>query len=188
MVSGRFVALLRAINVGGRATIAMADLRRLFADLGFIDVQTVLQSGSVVFTGTTGASADLEELLEHEAALRLSLATEVLVRDADEWRRIMEENPFGEAAQHDSSHLLVMVLKRPVEAKSVDSLQHAVKGPEQIVKGDRVLYITYPDGIGRSRLTNALIESKLQARGTGRNWNTALKIAALLDAKNPTPD
>jgi uncharacterized protein (DUF1697 family) len=100
----------------------------------------------------------------------------------------MEENPVGEAAQPDPTHLLVMVLKRPVEAESVDSLQHAVKGPEQIVKGDRVLYITYPDGIGRSRLTNALIESKLQARGTGRNWNTALKIAALLDAKNPTPD
>ena len=88
--------------------------------------------------------------------------------------------PFPDEAKSDPGHLLVIFLKGSVTAKAVQALQEAVKGREVIRPGGRELYITYPDGIGRSKLTGALIERKLGARGTGRNWNTVMKLQALL--------
>jgi uncharacterized protein (DUF1697 family) len=76
-----------------------------------------------------------------------------------------------------------MFLKSATNAKDVKAVQAAITGSE-IVRGDgRHLYIVYPDGIGRSRLTNALLEKKLGIRGTARNWNTVLKLAAFADEK-----
>ncbi len=74
-----------------------------------------------------------------------------------------------------------MFLKRAANAKDVKAVQAAIAGPETIRADGRHLYIVYPDGIGRSRLTNALLEKKLGIRGTARNWNTVLKIAALAE-------
>jgi uncharacterized protein (DUF1697 family) len=68
------------------------------------------------------------------------------------------------------------------KATDVEALQAAVQGPEIVRSHGRQLYLVYPEGIGRSKLTNTLIERKLGTRGTGRNWNTVLKLAALIDA------
>ena len=77
--------------------------------------------------------------------------------------------------------LLSQLLKQAANAKDVKAVQAAIAGPEIIRAEGRHLYIVYPAGIGKSRLTNALIEKKLGIRGTARNWNTVLKIAALAD-------
>jgi uncharacterized protein (DUF1697 family) len=73
----------------------------------------------------------------------------------------------------------VMFLKDTPSATGVRALQQAITGPEVVRAAAKHLYIVYPDGIGRSRLTNDLIDRKLGTRGTGRNWNTVLKLAAL---------
>ena len=76
-----------------------------------------------------------------------------------------------------------MFLKSAANAKDVKAVQAAMAGSE-IIRGDgRQVYIVYPDGIGRSRLTNVLLEKKLGIRGTARNWNTVLKLAAFADEK-----
>jgi uncharacterized protein (DUF1697 family) len=90
-------------------------------------------------------------------------------------------NPFRKEAENDPSHLVVMFLKSAANAKDVKAIQAAIAGSEIIRADGRHLYIVYPDGIGRSRLTNALLEKKLGIRGTARNWNTVLKIAALAE-------
>jgi uncharacterized protein (DUF1697 family) len=74
-----------------------------------------------------------------------------------------------------------MALKRAPDGKDVMALQAAIAGAEVVRADGRHAYIIYPNGIGRSRLTTALIDKKLGTRGTGRNWNTVLKIAALMD-------
>jgi uncharacterized protein (DUF1697 family) len=173
------VALLRAVNLPGHNKVAMADLRAFLAALGFADPRTLLQSGNLVFGSTRRTAAELERLLEAEAAKRLGLRTDFVVRTAREWQEVVARNPFREAAERDPGHLVVMFLKAAPEPSAVKALQTAITGPEQVRAHGRQAYITYPDGIGRSRLTNAVIETKLGTRGTGRNWNTVLKLGAL---------
>ena len=176
------VALLRAVNLPSHNKIGMAELRKLLTDLGFEDVQSLLQSGNLVFRGDTRTSAQLEGLLEAEAKKRLGLETDFMVRTAGEWRAVIAGNPFPEEAERDPGHLVVMFLKEEADAKDVAALQKAIIGREVVRAKGRHAYITYPDGIGRSRLTNVVIEKKLGTRGTGRNWNTVLKLGALAGA------
>jgi uncharacterized protein (DUF1697 family) len=175
------VALLRAINVGGYNKIAMSALRELFVDLAFTGVKTLLQSGNVVFENPGRTAAELERLLEKATAERLGVAVDYVVRSDSEWAEIVARNPFPDQANDDPGHLVVMCLKAAVDVKKAIALQSAIRGPE-IVRGDgKQLYAVYPNGIGKSKLTTALIERELGVRGTARNWNTVLKLAALCE-------
>jgi uncharacterized protein (DUF1697 family) len=175
------IALLRGINVGGHNMVAMSALRDLFGDLGLSGATTLLQSGNVVFNSDRVAGAALESLLEKETAKRLGISADYIVRTAAEWRQTIARNPFSKEAKSDPSHLVVVFLKTAVRKKELDVLQAAIKGPEIMRCDRRHLYIVYPAGIGRSKLTGTLIEQKLRCRGTTRNWNTILKLAALCE-------
>ena len=173
------IALLRGINVGGHKQISMAHLRDLLTQLGFADVRSILQSGNLVFRATGRTSAHLERLLEMETEKRLGLQTDFFVRTAKEWKDVVARNPFRKEATRDPGHLVVMFLKDAPSVTDVKSLQQAITGREVVSAAGKHLYIVYPDGIGRSRLTNAVIDKQLGTRGTGRNWNTVLKLAGL---------
>lgn len=173
------VAFLRAVNLGPHNKVAMADLRELLAGLGMHEPRSWLQSGNLVFGSEEATGADLERRLEEAAAEELGLETDVFVRTAAEWREVLAANPFPEEAESDPSHLLVHVLKQAPEPAAVTALQEAIRGREAVRAEGRQLYAVYPDGIARSRLTSTLIERKLGTRATGRNWNTAVKLAAL---------
>jgi uncharacterized protein (DUF1697 family) len=177
-----FIALLRGVNVGGARKIAMADLRAFAEGLGFDDVRTLLQSGNLVFRSPARKTADLERRLETEAKTRLGLETHFLVRTADEWRRVVARNPLADAARRDPARFALVCLKDAPAAAKVEALQAAVPGPETIRADGRHLYIAYPMGMGTSWLTNARIEARLGTRGTARNWNTVMKLAALAGA------
>jgi uncharacterized protein (DUF1697 family) len=161
------IALLRAVNLGPHNKVAMPDLRAMLGDLGFSDVRSLLQSGNLVFRGNpTGAK--LEKLLETEARKRLGLDTDFIVRSAAQWQGVIAANPFPAEAKLDPAHLVVMACKS-APGKTV-KLTGARR--EVVRTNGKEIYIYYPDGIGRSRL-------KVGAIGTGRNWNTVLKLGAL---------
>jgi uncharacterized protein (DUF1697 family) len=173
------LALVRGVNLAGHKPVNMADLRNFLTELGFIGARSLLQSGNLVFRNDGPTATELERLLEVEAAKRLELHTDFFVRTAEEWNKIIAQNPFRHEAESDPKHLQVMFLKNNCTAKEFDALQAAIKGPEIVRGAGREAYIVYPIGIGKSRLTNALIEKKLVTRSTGRNWNTVLKLADL---------
>lgn len=175
---GVHVALLRAVNLAAHNKVAMSDLRALLTGAGMREPQTLLQSGNAVFR-TDVVTSRLEPLLEAAAKKQLGLETDFFVRTAAEWKALISANPFPKAAADDPSHLIVMFLKeRPVPA-ALSALRAAIKGREIVDTNGREAYIVYPDGVGRSKLTIALIERKLGTRSTGRNWNTVAKLAAL---------
>jgi uncharacterized protein (DUF1697 family) len=174
------VALLRAINVGGRNRVSMSDLRALLTDLGLANIRSLLQTGNVVFDSRGARPAALEDLLERCAMDRLGLETVFLVRTGREWQELVAANPFPAEAKSDPAHLVVMPLKEAPDRGRVRELEAAIAGRERVRVDGRHLYIHYPDGIGRSRLTSAVIERRLGTVGTGRNWSTALRLAALL--------
>jgi uncharacterized protein (DUF1697 family) len=175
------IALLRAINVGG-IKVSMADLRALLADLGFHDAQTLLNSGNAVFCSKNKTGAALEQLLEAEFAKRAGRPTDFFVRTAEEWKSIIARNPMTDEARRDPGHLLLVALKRAPSTQEVDTLRAAIVGPEVVEADGKQAYIYYPAGVGQSKLTAKLIEKKLGTPGTGRNWNTVLKLAALAES------
>jgi uncharacterized protein (DUF1697 family) len=181
-VSSLYIALLRGINVGGNKKIAMSDLREMLTKLGFEDAQSLLQSGNLIFRGGKRSPEQLESLLETETEKRLGVQAAFFVRTPEELKNAVARNPFREEAKRDPGHLVVMFLRDVPDKKAVEALQAAIVGSEIVRADGRHLYIVYPDGIGRSRLTHALIEKKLGTRGTGRNWNTVLKLSASADS------
>ena len=173
-----YVGLLRAINVGGRKPVAMRALRSLVEGLGYRGVVSILQSGNVIFHSSERQKrARIEADLEREAVRGLDLQSDIMVRNASEWTGIIDGNPFGTEARKDPSHLVVMCLKGEAAEVDVRALQESIAGPEQVRGWGSHLYITYPAGIGRSKLTNAAIEKRIGTRGTARNWNTVMRIA-----------
>jgi uncharacterized protein (DUF1697 family) len=173
------IALLRAVNVGGGNSVNMGELRDLLTELGFEGVRTLLQSGNLVFRSGPRTGSQIAAFLEKEAAKRLDLHTDFLVRTGKEWKGIITRNPFQDETKRDPAHLVVMFLKRPPSAENVEALQSTIRGPEIVSIDGKQAYIVYPAGIGRSRLTTAIIEKKFGTRGTARNWNTVLKLAFL---------
>jgi uncharacterized protein (DUF1697 family) len=157
----------------------MADLRHMLTVIGCKDVKSLLQSGNVVFTSEVPAGAELEARLEVETHKRLGLSTAFFVRTPRDLDAVIAGNPFPAEARSDPSHLVVMFLKAAPKAGAVESLRAAIKGPELVQSKGKHAYITYPAGIGESRLTAAVIESKLGTQATGRNWNTVRKLVAL---------
>lgn len=178
----RVVALLRAVNVGGTAKVVMSELCAVLGGLGFSGVRSLLQSGNVVFECAVPANAALEARLEATVAAQLGVKTECFVRNAREWNAIVANNPYPRVATDDPGRLVVMTFKSAPAAKAVVALQAAIVGRETVIGGRKHAYFVYPDGIGTSKLTNALIERKLGTSSTARNWNTVLKLAAALAA------
>ncbi len=174
------IALLRAVNVGGRS-MKMADLVAMARELGLDEPRTLLQSGNLVFQAKA-ADAALAAKLEAETERRFGYAVDYIVRSAAEWRTLIGANPFPDAAEKDPARLHAMPLKATPQAGALERLQAVIKGPESAALVGRDLYLLYPNGAGSSKLTITVIERALGVRGTARNWNTVLKLVALVEA------
>ena len=174
----RRVALLRAVNVGG-AKVIMSELRDMMEALGFKGAQTLLQTGNLVFDAPAGSDEATEKTIEAALKDTFGIATDVIVRTAEEWDAVIAGNPMAAQAEADPSHLVVMPLKTAVDAEALERLRAAIKGRETVEIVGRTLYAFYPDGIGTSKLLITVIERRLETKTTGRNWNTALKLQAL---------
>jgi uncharacterized protein (DUF1697 family) len=177
-----WIALLRGVNVGGRNMVSMQDLRRMCERIGLEDVKTLLNSGNVVFRSAARDANELEARLERETARRLGLKPAYFLRTADEWAEVVKRNPFPDEAARDPGHLLAVLLKEAPPRACIDALRAAIVGRERVEARGREAYFVYPDGVGRSKLTPALIEKHLGGAGTARNWNTVLKLMAAASA------
>lgn len=177
-----YIGLLRAVNLGGSTRVSMAALQDRIARNGFEKVHTLLQSGNVVLSSDQTNPSAIERTLERLAQDELGLSTDFFVRSAQEWHAILLHNPFTREAAKDPAHLVVTTLKRAPSAQEWGALQASIPGRERVEGSGREAYIVYPDGIGTSRLTPALIERKLGTRGTSRNWNTVRKLDQLASA------
>jgi uncharacterized protein (DUF1697 family) len=182
-VRDRHVALLRAVNVGGRNRIAMSDLRALLEGLGYSDVRTHLQSGNAVFTVSGAASEDAERLareIEGALARELELAAKVLVRSRAQLERTIAANPLLDVAD-DHARLLVTFLSGAPDPEVLDELTPAEFEPDVYAAGEREIYAWYPDGVRATKLSNAFWERRLGVVATGRNWRTVTRLLELMD-------
>jgi uncharacterized protein (DUF1697 family) len=169
-----FIALLRAVNVGGRK-VPMADLRALCGDLGWSDVQTYIQSGNIVFDAKGKAEA-LESQLETAIAKRFGFDVPVIVRSAEQWREIVAGNPFANEAEKTPNWVLLGLAKQALEPDAADAIAAKGKAGEKVEAAGEALWFHYPEGVGRSKLTPALIDRAAGSPVTARNWRTVLTL------------
>jgi uncharacterized protein (DUF1697 family) len=165
-----FVALLRAVNVGGTGKLAMSDLTELCVAEGFEGVQTYIQSGNVVFR-TSLSEAQVARRLGRALAQKMGQPVGVLIRTAAELRAILKNNPFRRA---DPSRVVVMFLSDVPGRDVLEGL--VIPGREQVQIRGREAYVHYPDGMGRSKLKLPFAKT-----ATGRNLNTVEKLARLAE-------
>lgn len=163
-----FVALLRAINVGGTGILSMNDLRDLCEATGFRQVRTYIQSGNVVFTSSL-AEAKVKAKLERALAAKLGKPVGVLLRSRAELEAVIDENPFSAAPLN---RIIVLFLDEAPPKTALAKL--SIPGREEVVLRGREVFIHYPDGQGRSKL-----KLPFGKAGTGRNLNTIAKLTEM---------
>lgn len=179
--SDHHVALLRGINVGHAKRVAMADLRALVTDLGYRDVQTLLNSGNVVFAVPPGARDDIAQRIEEAIRKRVGISSRVTVLSAAEVATAIADNPLVDVAT-DPSRLFVAVLANPADRAKLVSVARRDWTPEAFAIGARVGYIWCPVGMTRSPLAKAVGDT-LRDAVTTRNWATMTKLHALLGGR-----
>jgi len=175
----RFVALLRAVNVGGRK-LPMAELRALCGELGWADVATYIQSGNIVF-GADGKSEAIEKLLEDAVAERFGLDVPVIVRTGAQWASYPPANPFPTAAENEPNRLMLLLSKRPPARGAEEIIQARATAGEQVRRAGDALWIHFPEGAGTSKLTPSLIDRAIGSPATSRNYRTVTTLMEMLD-------
>ena len=178
---GRYVALLRGVNVGGNKLVPMADLRALLEKLGCTDVATLVQSGNVVFTSKLKSAAAVIKLLEPAIAKHFGFDVPVLVRTRDELAAVIANNPLPDAVE-DPSRFLIAFLSEPPDPGKLASISPTPYLPDEFRVVGREIYARFAVGINDSKLAKVLLApSRLGVTPTTRNWKTVTKLLVLAD-------
>jgi uncharacterized protein (DUF1697 family) len=162
-----YVALLRAVNVGGRQ-LAMAELKAAAGALGLDHARTFIASGNLLFASAKG-EATLKAELERALTDHMGKTVEVMIRTAQELTDVVAGNPF---AQEPGNRVVAIFFDEPPGAVAVAGAKHVAD--ERLALGRREIYVHYPSGQGRSKL-----KLGTRAPGTARNMNTVARLAEL---------
>lgn len=159
--------MLRGINLGARNRVAMPALKELFEDLGCTDVSTYVQSGNVAFSSSKKPDA---VIIAKRIEKDLKVTSPVLVRSAAELAKIVKVNPFDAADSH------VTFLENTPPATAVKAIDPDGYAPDRFEVIGHDVFLSCPQGYGRSKLSNAFWERKLSAVATTRNWKTVTAL------------
>lgn len=177
---GRYVALLRGINVGGNKLVPMATLRALLEGLGYADVATLLNSGNAVFTSGAKDGGKIAAAIEKVIAKEFGFEVSVVVRSRDELAKVIAANPL-KSGEKDPSKFLVFLLSGSPEKKAIAAIDAKAHAPDEFRLAKHEIYARFPNGIQKSKLAGVLGSPKLGVASTARNWNTVLKLLELVD-------
>ena len=174
-----FIALLRAVNVGGYGKLSMAELRKLLAGLGYGNVETYIQSGNAVFDAK-GTEAKVAREVAAALEEHTGAPVGVIVRTPEELEQIIAGNPFAAEAAADGAKVHVGFLSEAAPATAAAGLQRIVdqypNRRDRFHIDGKTLYLHLPDGAADTKFTGKALEKALGGAGTARNWNTVLKL------------
>jgi uncharacterized protein (DUF1697 family) len=175
------VSMLRGVNLASHNRVQMAALRALYESLGFRDPQTYIQSGNVVFRTKQRDLVALARKIEKGIERSFGFRTTVVVRTAPELRDVIARNPFRSRRGIDPSKLLVTFLASNPAAEALELVLKINTEPEEVHIDGREVYIYFPNGMARPKMSWVAIEKKLQTSGTGRNWNSVTKLLEIAE-------
>ena len=175
------IAMLRGVNVGGHNKIKMEALRRLCTKLKLRDACTYVQSGNVVFRTTERNLVPLARRIEDAIERAVGFRPGAVLRTTSEMRAAVANNPFAARQNIDPSKLLVTFLAAAPDAEARGNALAIKTFPEELRMEGREVYIYFPNGMGRPKMSWPRIEKALKTFGTGRNWNTVTKLLGMAE-------
>ena len=176
----RQVALLRGVNVGGKNKVPMKELAALFGEAGCTEVTTYIQSGNVVFSSTTKLAKGLTETISTAISKRFGWRVPVVLRTLAELEKVVSANPFLPAGPVEQLHVAFLdVAPTAVQVAALDAPRFL---PDELTVRGRDVFLRLPHGVGKSKLTNAYLDSRLKAVSTLRNWRTVLQLVEMCRA------
>ena len=171
-----YITLLRGINVSGQKMIKMNNLLALFHSLNFKNAKTYVQSGNVVFQAENQNTAYLEEQIATAISKEFKFSVPVLVKDQSEWLWILQNNPFVNERNEDTTKLHVTLLAGEPEPDRITKIDASQYLPDEFRTAGNVIYLLCPNGYGRTKLHNNFFESKFKVTATTRNWKTVQEL------------
>jgi uncharacterized protein (DUF1697 family) len=174
-----YVSLLRGINVGPQKTVNMEELVARYESLDLENVRTYLRSGNVLFDSRDPDPEILAATLGEQISLALGFPVKVLIRTAADLRQITTSNPFLQGDARDPKTLHVTFLSDLPSAVLLDEVNAIKDDVDRFVIRGRDVYLSCPNGYGRTRFSNTFFEKKLGLVATTRNWKTVMALAAM---------
>lgn len=179
-----YISILRGINVGGKKSVKMDVLQKIYVDLGFENVQTYIQSGNVVFCSENSSTQDLATKITEKILEKFAFDVPIIVIQLEEFKKIINNNPFSEDVlednlqekKKDKIHFHITFLSEAPEKALFDNVKEKTYQKDELILLDRSIYLYCPDGYSNSKLTNGFFETKLKVVATTRNWKTSLEL------------
>jgi len=175
-----YIALLRGINVSGHKIIKMKELQASISSLGFSSVFTYLQSGNVIFTSELNDILEIEKQICAKIKSDFGFDVPVFVLDKKDFLKINSNNPFAQNTDFDRKKIYTIFLKTVVDQNTFQDIATNSNFSEKMVLKEKVLYMYYENGYGKTKVHTNFFETKLNTIATARNWNTVQKLESLL--------
>jgi len=173
--------MLRGVNVGAHNRIKMDALRDLCCSLDLLDVQTYVQSGNVVFRTQKRNLSALAKKIRSGIEKKFGFSPEIILRSTSDLRDVVARNPFAGTKDIEPGKLLVDFLSSEPSPEASKSVLAIKTDPEKLYIEGREMYIYFPNGAGRSKLSWPALEKILKTPGTARNWNSVTKLLAMAE-------
>jgi uncharacterized protein (DUF1697 family) len=172
------VALLRGINVGGKNKLPMAALAEIFSQAGAGQVSTYIQSGNVLFDAPARAVEKLGAAVEKRITERFGFSSPVILRSVGELEAVARGNPFLRRGAPPETLHVAFLAGAPVK-QAIASLDPKRSPPDELELRGREVFLRLPNGVARTKLTNAYFDRTLATTSTVRNWRTVLALVEL---------
>jgi uncharacterized protein (DUF1697 family) len=176
-----YISMLRGINISGHRIIKMEALKALYVDLGYVNVQTFIQSGNVIFQHDQAFGKDLEKTITATIRQKFGFDVPVIIKDIEEMKQIIAANPFLVDPGKDSSKIYVTFLSDVPERAKFDKIGEGQNFAEDYRLNDKTIFVYCPNGYGNTKLSTNFLESKLKVAATSRNWKTTLELLRLAE-------
>jgi len=174
-----FISLLRGINVGGHTKIKMDALRQVYESLGYMNVQSFIQSGNVIFHSETSDSQTISKAISDSILQTFGFSVPVLVLNAEELKKSLDNNPFTKDISKNPAFMHLTLLSETPDSTLVDNISANYFSPDEFHCFDKTIYLYCPAGYGNTKLNNTFFENKLKVSATTRNLKTCTELLLL---------
>jgi len=175
------ISMLRGVNLAGHRKIPMGDLKALYESLGLRNVQTYINSGNLIFATAARDLPRLRKKIEDAIESRYGFRSDVILRTPAEMRQAIASNSLASRPGLDPSRLAVSFLAGDPSREAVEKVLAIEAEPEELQINGRELFIYFPNGMARPKLSMALVERTLKTPGTSRNWNTVRRLLEMAE-------
>jgi uncharacterized protein (DUF1697 family) len=179
-----YISILRGINLGGHNTIKMDDLKKMFAEQGFSNVQTYIQSGNIVYQCKKTDTKELETVIKNKIEVHFGFDVPVITLTFDDLKKVASSNPFLNDETKDISYFHITFLADKPQIENFTKIKNGNYQPDQFQLIEKAVYLYCPNGYGKTKLSNKFLENKLKVVATTRNWKTTNELISIAEKLN----